>query len=70
MKRTILVAIVGLLIAGGLAWGSGGEESTADEAEKQFRYALKLSENDFVAASVLEDRLKSVYEFRARLDNL
>jgi predicted Zn-dependent protease len=42
----------------------------ADEAEKQFRYALKLSENDFVAASVLEDRLKSVYEFRARLDNL
>lgn len=42
----------------------------ADEAEKQFRYALKLARNDFVESSKIEERLKAVYAFRDRLDEL
>jgi hypothetical protein len=42
----------------------------ADEAEKQFRYALKLAQQDFVASSILEERLKAVYQFRDQLDEL
>ncbi|MDG0980875.1 MAG: M48 family metalloprotease [Halieaceae bacterium] len=42
----------------------------ADEAEKQFRYALRLARNDFVESSKIEERLKAVYAFRDRLEEL
>lgn len=42
----------------------------ADESEKQFRYALQLARNDFVESSKIEERLKAVYAFRDRLEEL